>query len=578
MATLQLDPSTGDDLPPVRRRSRRSALTALLVAVALVAAACGGDDDDDATSEPAASEETAATDDGTDEAPSDSTEPPSDPAADVTTTTAVAVAEGLPEGADPDGVLRIGYDLISSARAGGITFDLTAITGNLTDVGMLYTVYGGLLRRTAAGEMVPDLAENVEIVDDATILITLREGLTYSDGTPFDADAVKAGFELLLTDGDPAAFIEAYFNLQTIDVVSPIEVQLNIGAGAAAAWHDTFMGSWETMIMKPGHTDHQNPIGAGPMVLTEWRPEQSMSFEPNPTYWDADSITLGGLEVVHTVDPVSVTNGIRSDQIDVGTIDAIQAAQFEDDELLVLPGQDRAVHFMTCKRDAPLDDVLVRQALNLAVDRETLNEVAYNGLASPMTGLWPEGHQFDNPDVTTEYDPDRARELLAEAGYGDGLEVDLYVIQAEPMPTVAEVVQQMFADVGVTLNIIPSPNYVDEFLTAQQPGLGLVPAWGANRGEFGQWSGEVRGNTCNYVDPEIDAMVAELNTLSDSDPRTTELWHELEAKIMGEDSLSIFLLFGSLTAAIDTDRVALFTPVPFLILWPDLRASAVRAG
>lgn len=596
----RLNPTALRGTTPTRLpRRTRSTLTwpALLLTGALVASACGGGSDDDATPTDTAQTTTTTTGDvsvttadvsvttadvsvttaddgGTETTVADTAGPVDTPPA----TTAPAEEDpGVPADADLDAVLRFGADLVGSAAAGQRSFDLREVTGNVTTVGMFYSVYGGLMRRTPNGELIPDLAESAEAVDDSTILITLRPELTFSDGTPFDAEAVKTGLDLMVAEGNPLAVLETFKQLASVDVVSPTELQLNITDGASSAWFDSFMGSWETMIMKPDYTDFENPIGAGPMLLTEWQKEQSMTFTKSPSYWNADAILVAGLEVTHAPDPVSVSNAVRSDQIDAGQINPASAAQFDPERVLAFAGQDKAIHFMTCKRDVPLDDVRVRKALNLAVDRDILNEVAYNGLAEPMDGLWPTGHVLDNPDVSLSYDPDQARALLEEAGYGDGFEVDLYIIPIDPLPTLAELVQQMFADVGVTLNINASANYVQDFLIPQVAGLGLVPAWGANRGVFGQWSGEVAGNTCGYSDPDLDATIAELNTIGNADPQAVELWHELEAKIIEEDTLSVFLLFGS-TIVATGDKVGAFVLMPYLIPWPELHDTYLLAS
>ncbi len=409
--------------------------------------------------------------------------------------------------------------------------------------------------------------------------MTLREGLTFSDGTPFDADAVVASLLRTRDQGSPEGLSTNFFLLEEAEAVSPTEVRLTIGDGAASAWHDSYLGSWETIIVKPGETNFDRPIGAGPMVLTDWTKEQSMTFEKNPDYWDAENVLLGGIEVIHAPSDSSAgANALTAGQVDLAGLSVDEAPNFSEDQLLLQATQERGVHLMTCKRDAPLDDVRVRKALNLAVDREALNEAAFGGFFEPITGLWPDGHQFNNPDVTLEHDADEARALLEEAGYGDGIELDLYVIQAQGMPTAAEVLQQMYDDVGVTMNIIPATDYVGQFLVAAQPGLGLVPAWGGNKATLDQWSGETVANTCGHEDPELDAMIDELSELSDADPRAQELWWALEEKIIEEDALSVFLAFGTLIAGYDPDRVGQLTPMPFLNLWPDVRETYISAS
>ncbi len=237
-----------------RRHAGLRRWVALLAILALVVAACGGDDDDDG--------DASATPDEGIEQPETTDD---DGATDV----------------DPDGVIKHGYDLVQAAK-GGITFDPLEVTTQITDAGLLYLVYGSLLRPTASGGLEPDLAESTEVVDGQTITVRLRDGLTFSDGTPLDAEAVKSSLERNLSATDSPGFGTAFFDLETVEVTSPTELTLTIPNGTAASWHDTFLAGWETTIIPPGHRDFSQPIGAGPMVLAEWTPEQSMRLEKNP--------------------------------------------------------------------------------------------------------------------------------------------------------------------------------------------------------------------------------------------------------------------------------------------------------
>ena len=534
-------------------RSPWRLLLALLTVSSLVVAACGGDDDDVDGGATPTTEQPSDGSDGT-----DGTESGGD--------------------ADPEGVVRVGYDLVAATR-GGLTWDPTEVTTQLTDTGLFYLVYGSLLRPTAEGDLEPDLAESTEIVDPNTIEVALRDGLTFSDGTPFDADAVKAGLERSLAATGSAGFGSAFFDLETVEVVDPTTVRLLIPNGTAASWHDTFLGSWETTIVKPD-LDPSQPIGAGPMVVGEFAPEQRIVLERSDTYWEADAVRLGGIELIHAPDGTSGASALQAGQIDVARIDTVQIPTVEGDaEVLLKTDPNALMHGMICKRDEPLSDPLVRKALNKAVDRELLSEAVFDGAFEPAHGLWPEGHRFHSPDVTDEvsFDPEGAVSLLEEAGHGDGLEIDVYVIQSGGMPDVAAVLQQQFADVGVTANLIPAPNYVADFLQPQPPGMGLVPTISPNRLKLLQWSGESIGNTCGFSDPELEALAAELAAVSDASDEAEELWHQIEEKVVAEDALSLFLLFNSTVVAYDDDALGDVQMMPFTIPVPDVRSTYVKA-
>jgi peptide/nickel transport system substrate-binding protein len=523
-------------------------LIALLTVLLLVAAACGGGDDDGETTAPTGGSETTAADDD---------------ASDI----------------DPDGVVTLGYDLVASAK-GGVTFDPAEVTTQLTDSGLFYYVYGALLRPTTEGELVPDLAESTEVVDDNTIEITLRDGLTFSDGTPFDAEVVKAGLERSQAATDSAGFGSSFFDLEGVEVASPTSLTLTIPNGTAASWHDTYLGSWETTIVHPD-SDFSTPIGAGPMKVVDFRPEQRMVLEKNPGYWDADSIQVGGIELVHVeAQSEGAASSLAAGQVDFSLINSTQIPAIGNNEHLAVPNPNTLMTLMVCKREGPLADADVRKALNRAIDRDSINEAVFDGTYTPAHGLWPEGHRFHDPSVedAVSYDPEAARELLAEAGYEAGFEFDLYVIQSGGMPEVTEIMQQQFAEIGVRANLIPSANYVADFLGAQKPGAGAVPTMSPNRLKLLQWSGESIGNTCGYQDPELESLEDELNAVSDTSDEAVDLWHQIEQKAVADDALSVFILFGSTIVGYDDDHIGNLKLMSYTIAVPDIRETHVKAS
>ena len=192
-----------------------------------------------------------------------------------------------------------------------------------------------------------------------------------------------------------------------------------------------------------------------------------------------------------------------------------------------------------------------------------LGEGVYADTTEPQTQLWPAGHRFNDPalDDVLAYDPEAAKQLFVDAGYPDGFDVDLYVVAGVNGTEAAEVIDSQLGAIGVRTNIIIPANYVTEFLNPPRPGMGLFPGNAAGRAKLNQFTGKALANVCGYSDPALDALAAQLATVSDSSPEAVDLWHQID-KIVVDDALNGFFLFRSRLAGYNTDNIGA------LGLWP----------
>jgi peptide/nickel transport system substrate-binding protein len=501
-----------------QRSSLRRVLAVLVVAM-LFFAACSSDDDDDAG--------------GTGDTSSGS---PSDPTA----------------------VLTVGSDLQQSTGAIPLNPLLNQAGGAPQDP-LYFLIYGRLMRPMLDGSIEPDLAESVDLVNATTITINLREGLTFSDGTPLDADAVAAYYQTVLDNKDTEVFPgvtlvqsyqEPFFALSEVTVDDPTTVTLTIGNGTAAGWYDQHVSTWTASIVKVPVVDDLKPIGAGPFKVDNFQPGSSVTLSKNDSYWRADDVQFAGVNVqtVAFSQPASGLAGVQSGQLDWVFTDATQLGAVSGDvEVLSQTSPNKGVWLHWCKSGPPLEDPRVRVAINKAFDRDAISDAVYGGTASPSVQMWPNDHRLANPDLneTLAYDPEGARQLLQEAGFGGGLALDMYPIQVFGLPDVAQIVQQQLADVGITVTIVPTTDYVNQYL--QNPAsnaIGMYPANAAGLAKLNGYTGSGLGNVCKYSDPDLDAVINELQTVSESSDEAQELWHEA-ADFIVSDALSGFILFRS---------------------------------
>ena len=514
-------------------------VVAVLTVVALLAPACSSDDATDA-----------------------------EPSTESTTSDTEAV--------NRDGTLHITYDLTQS---GNFTFDpTTAPSGSSMDP-LWYLVYGRLLRKLSDGNLVGDLAESAKVTDPNTIEVKVRAGQTWQDGTPFDAAAVKAGLDRNLASGNVGMFTEPFFKVRSVDVVDPLTVRISFPEGNAPSWFDSFISATQTTIT-PATIDTNAPIGAGPMKVGTYRPGEALTLERYEDFWNASEVGFAGIEMVSVeqAQPQATLATLQAGQSDMATLPTDQLPGLSGDlEEVVVPDPTRMVQVGFCKRDEPLSDPDVRRAISNAIDRDAINDAVFAGTTEPAVQLWPEGDRFYNPEVgdVLDYDPEAAKQALADAGQPNP-QFDMYLLNALSVPDVGQVVQQQLKQVGITANLKVSADFVGEFMRPKLAGATIfppVPNPGAKK--LVTLVGLSLSNLCDYVNPELDALAAELATVSSDTQEAQDIWWEID-KIIADETLVIPLLFGSLTGGYDSSKVDLGGTYPDgLWVFPDIYTSSM---
>ncbi|SDU60855.1 ABC transporter substrate-binding protein [Jiangella alkaliphila] len=342
------------------------------------------------------------------------------------------------------------------------------------DVHVLSLAYAALTKQDVDGNAAPALAESWEY--NATgdeVTFTLREGLTFTDGTPLDAEAVR--HSLLRGRDAPDSTIGAQLGVVTdVRVDSPTEVTLLLNQ---PDYQIPLLLSGKTgMIVSPSAVENDveglatAPVGAGPFALDEYVPASHATLHKNEDYWDAESILVDDFELRVPPDPTVAVAGVQSGQFDVAVIppaqiEAARAAGLEVDVIDVFTVRvldvDNTVE--------PFDDPRVTQAISHAINRQELVDVAFFGEGDPNWQPFPSDYLAWNEQLDELYtfDQDRARQLLAEAGYPDGVAVTL-TTQADNDP-LAELLQQQLQEVGIDVTLEVATPGANNYVTRQYP-------------------------------------------------------------------------------------------------------------
>ncbi|TQJ29857.1 ABC transporter substrate-binding protein [Microbacterium sp. SLBN-146] len=344
---------------------------------------------------------------------------------------------------------------------------VTSVAG--WDTHALALVYDGLTQLDPEGEVVPGLAESWTYADDGTaVTFTLRDGLVFADGTPIDADAVKANLERGRDQADST--LAGQLKIVTgVDAVDERTVTVHLDQ---ADYQVPYLFAGKTgFIVNPAAFDDPTtlatqPEGSGPFELVEYVPNAHADLVKSEEYWNADRIHIDEFRIAPVTDPATVVAGVQTGQWDVALIppsqvQASESAGLEVERITALTVRTIDVNNTV----APYDDPRVLQAISHATDRQALVDGAYFGEGTPNFQPFPEGYSAYDADLEDlyPYDPDEARELLAEAGHPDGIDVELGITEADS--AIAEVLQAQWADAGIraTLTVLPpnANNYIN---------------------------------------------------------------------------------------------------------------------
>lgn len=453
-------------------------------------------------------------------------------------------------GAAPDAA-GDGGTVVMGNLYGFASFD--PVTTPPPGIDYLQPVYDNLITRKRLSEFVPGLATEWSYDGVAQVLsLTLREGVTFTDGTPFDAAAVQANFEY----GKNAAtgsWADTYSSMDRFEIVTPNEIAIHFTTPQPAIIEA--MASAPGMMVSPEAlaapgTLKATPVGTGPWMLDAARtvPNDTYTFTRNPDYWDPEVQQVDDVVIKPLVEPTTLVNALKNGQVDLIGITGGQAASLEKDGFTVgsMGGAVEVITIGDTRGEVipALGDVRVRQAMGYALNRQQLLDATFGGKGAPSVNPFEEGSLGYSPKLDTAYeqDLDRAKQLMADAGYADGIDVPVYITAAHSQIT--DAVAAQLAEIGVRLqvNVVENSGALsDKVNTRQSPiminALGIRSPW-----EFytAFATPEGRYNPFGSTSPELEALDAEVRQFgSDEGAQAAPVYAEMFERLIYDDAFII---------------------------------------
>lgn len=505
-------------------RSWRAALLAALIALALLVAAC-------APSAPAA-------------APAPESQQP-------------AAAEAAARA----GTLRIAMQAITTTDPAFVQSD--------SDILVAGHVYDYLVDVDPANNIIPRLATSWTVSDDGlTYVFKLAEGVTFHDGAPLTAEDVVWTFDRLRDPKLELPTASLYSKIANIAATGDLEVTFTLSQPNPFFLYD--LSDNHALVVKAGTTDFSKFNGTGPFKVASYLPEDRIELVANAAYFLEGQPKLAGLEVLFFADDTAMADALRGGQVDVMMripTPIYQSLKGEANLVLKdIPTNSFDLVRLRSDRE-PGNRPEVIQAIKLATDRQAIFQQVEQGFGaigrdSPIGPMYAAYYSEETP--LPARDVAKARELLAQAGYPDGLKIDLHTPDTGNRPDLAVVLKEQWKEAGIDVNVIVEPESVyfgdNGWLEVD---LGITN-WGSR--PYPQFYLDVmlkcgaQWNESKFCDPEFDKL-AELAGTTLNEEERVQAYKEIQ-RILIERGPILITSFWPLNTA-TTARVQGFAPKPF---------------
>ena len=486
--------------------------------------------------------------------------------------TALIAALALPvlaqETLDPNA--KSGGDIVITYKDDVATLD-PAIGYDWQNWSMIKSLFDGLMDYApGTTELRPGLAESYDVSDDGmTFTFHLRSGVMFHNGREMTADDVKYSLDRVtnpVTQSPGAGFFGAIAGydamadgtateLGGVTVIDPLTVEIKLSRPDATFLHVMALNFASVVpqeaVEAAGGDFGKVPVGTGAFKLGEWTIGQRLVFEKNADYWRAGLPYLDTVTFEVGQEPIVALLRLQNGEVDVPG-DGIPPAKFQEvmsdpeQAARVVEGGQLQTGYITLNVTIPpLDNVEVRRAINMAINKDRITQII-NGRAVPATQpLPPSMPGYTEGYAGYEYDPEQAKQMLTDAGLADGFATELYVMNTDPNPRIAQAIQQDLAAIGVNAAILS----LAQANVIEAGGSGAAPmiwsggmAWIADFPDPSNFFGPILGcsgaeeggwNWSKFCVADIDAAATAADSMIDpAAPERMQMWSDVYMSVM----------------------------------------------
>lgn len=443
----------------------------------------------------------------------------------------------------------------------GVSDNFISMDPHDTNDTLGYSVQKGILEGLVGFDenmnVIPKLALEYHASEDALeFSFILRDDVEFHDGTPFNAEAVKVNIDRL---ADPSNNLKRHSMVSVVKevvVVDEFEVKVILkepfGAMINNFAHPSVMMHSPKSLEEQGKDVGLNPIGTGPFIFADWDASDQIKLEKNENYWrdgypKVDSITFKPIP----------ENGARIAMLQTGEADFIYPVPTEqvdeinnEDGIEVIIDESIVTQYFSMNTlKEPYNDVRVRQALNHAIDKNAFINVVLDGHGTPLDSILAPKVQYHTSQSPYEYDVERAKELLAEAGYSDGFKTSIWSSNNSTSIKAIEFIQQQLSQVNIDVEVVPmeTGTLSDSLWDVDDPKDAKVElyygGWSSSTGDADWGLRPLIGgeesyppfsyNVAFYNNEEVNNYIQQALSTADSDKRQ-EVYEKAQAVIWDE--------------------------------------------